>query len=359
MRYAATEILICALVCWVAAVPLGADVGKSDLLEIWETNWANVWALEVAFEHVNEGSLDGEEPLPHVDYVYRWRDGQYWSRMTRPDEISDEVSFDYALHEGRRYHSTRVGWVSSRDYGPGGAAWAYHMLRPPWVGTNPTPDPLSDLSAMLSDEHSRLRSQYENVDGRLAAVLDLYQPRPEGVEGPDDLWGEDGERVVTTVWLDIERGVPLKWVRCDAAGGRISATVELKEYLQIDGAWLPTRIETDFAGGLYAVQAVLHDDDGQLRLSVNPTLGPDDCTVQFPNRTTVINEDTGELWISAAPGGTLAETMRNIAVVVDSTRLERARGGATSSRNVWYWSTVAFVGFASGCVFGYIRRRSA
>jgi len=338
--YAAT--IVCgALYVLLVPVGAGAQESKSDLLGAWESNWAAVYDLEVAFDHLAMGPpVDEHGVVPKTEHLFRWSEGLCYTRWTRVGVSTVESSFDSALHQSRRlYDPGRFGYVSTMENYAPGSIWGEHLLHS--FGAQRCL--LSDLSAMLRSDKSRLRLAREEVRGRSAAVLDV---RGEW-EGP-----------VTTVWLDVERAsVPLKWVRL-REDGSVDATVELMDYVQIDGVWLPKRIEVgcakDYvadsrsAGGLF-VQQVREGEDGQPWIKVNSGLTAEQCSVNFPNGVSVIEVDTQKVYI--VKNETLVPVMSvadQIAPIDDS---QQAPYAGTP------WLVVALlVGVGAGCALRLLKR---
>jgi len=288
-----------------------AQVSKEILLERWESNWVAVADLEVTFELRNSGPATGgaDGIIPFVVYTLRSNGIQYLSREVIPGRgIVNEASYDPSLHLGWRYNNSGRGhgWISARDQAYAGAPrWLSDLLRPPaWADYNPWGEHVR-LSALLKSPTSHLRQALEQVDGRQAAVLDVYGEPQQA----------SGQTLALSVWLDLERNaVPLRWVMYDQLSGLPRHTTLLGEYRSFDGTWLPMVISStvgagELAGTMSELRVQTNPDGPAVRL--NAGLTPDECTVQFPPGTYVTNDQTEE-WFIARGATTPEDAIREV-----------------------------------------------
>jgi hypothetical protein len=289
----------CLALCLAPHAP--AEFDKTELLGAWEANWALISDLEIQYEQTNLGRPDLVEQglISRIEYVFRRADDAYYCQETQPGRPSVQTSFDCASGTGRMAGPPHNGWIGSRNYGAAGAStWMANLLRSPCPGATAGYLPNLDLASLLTDERASARSDLEMIDGTPAVAVDQRV----------------GEVVRLTVWLDPARGAaPLRWIRY-RMDGAMSAAVDLLDYIQIAGAWLPRRIELTYGPGahegLRTVQRVLTDASGGPAIYVNRGLDAAACLVKFDTGTAVLNEDTGDIWI-------VSDHAKNISGMVD------------------------------------------
>jgi len=283
----------------VAGTAIAAPPSKQALRTAWEAQWARISDLEVVCTLTNQ-SPGGALPtgmIRALSWTLRWDGRRYWWREAQPGStLAAAVSIDTQTRERRLLYyfddgSPRGEIRTLAGQYLGATLWLVEMLRPP--EGHPATDSLSDLLA-APDSVTSLRPATELVDDRQAAVLDVFGAAGSDAEG----------QVVRTIWLDVERNaVPLKqqWYGLD---GSVRFTTYLRGYVEAaEGVWLPTRIESldGFRHrGVTRVLRVAVDSDGRPQIRINTGLTADDCTVQFPPGTVVVNADTGSSYVAVA-----------------------------------------------------------
>jgi hypothetical protein len=172
------------------------------------------------------------------------------------------------------------------------------------------------LSAMLQDSESVVRPDLETVDGRSAAVLDVFR----------------SGALAASVFLDVERNaVPLEWRMYRLHDGALRDTQRLRDYREYNGAWLPTRLELTWGPGsaLSGSQVMtVSVQNGAPAILVNSGLSVEDCTVQFPPGAVVMDESAGT-WFLAHTGDDAA-----LRAVYASAQ------GSAPRASLAHWSTV-------------------
>lgn len=282
---------------------LGAEVTKESLKNAFDQNWGFIQDLEIRLEQTTAGTgTNGEEPIPFQSALLRSDGMHVLAREERPaGGIVLEQSYDFATSEGMRLDSAPAlgrphGYIHTDDSCATmlGVQWLTDLLRAPGVDVDQVAryGEYANLSGLLSSPNSRLRSETEIVNGRTAAVLDVF--REAGSARP---W--------FTVWLDLERNsVPLQWTLLNDLTGDIRFACRFSEYAEFDGAWLPLTVERYMGPGFpnsgLIAQRRVNMDDGVAQIHVNQGLTPADCTVQFPSGTLVMDVSGGEFYIARA-----------------------------------------------------------
>jgi hypothetical protein len=132
----------------------------------------------------------------------------------------------------------------------------------------------------------------------------------------------------------------------------------LTDYIQVEAVWLPKRIEVSFAdqysgdprgAGGQLVQQVLETPDAHPWIKVDSALGSDACTVSFPPGTTVINEDTHEVWLARAD--TMSPMTDQVCWVGGDQPTKRP-----NTARAWALGTFA-LGLAGGCALRLLKGR--
>ncbi|MCG3129169.1 MAG: hypothetical protein CHACPFDD_04079 [Phycisphaerae bacterium] len=285
------------LSCFVLlVVPCFGRTDLSDLRASWESNWAGLSDIEVAFDH----EWNTSSATTAYSFVYRWADHAiFWDSTETGTARGQLVSFDSVKGTGRRWIKNGSVMSGSRNYVAGGGTdWSLTLLRNPYHPDSPNHWKHTDLGALLAHSKSVVRPEGEVVDGRDATVVDVI----DLYDSPDF-----PNSLTMTVWLDAERNaVPLLWTYYPRPGAG-GITGRLSDYVQVGGRWFPLRAQLLHGIGPNAgvssemrVKVVA----GAPSIRVNQGLSAADVAVAIPPRAPVVNEDTGELYVASGPRST-------------------------------------------------------